>query len=223
MSKKMETPEFWRGQSFEIQTDDKKIYFTQMNDDGEMLVIQRPADRDGRLMPLAKALPVTVFFFDVDQQGLFTFKSKLTAQSETEYLLEKPEQKKIEKAQRRRFFRVKIGVRMDISLPSKSNPKQTETYHLHTHDISGGGLSFLNPHKLAENGEMAAGKLFLKTDTYETEVPFHANVVSVAKTDRDVFRMALEFKDMKETERGALIKYCMFKQVELRNKMKNSI
>lgn len=223
MSKKAMPTPFWQGQSFEIQTQDKKIFYTQFTGEknGE-LYIQRPQDKRNMFMNISRGETVTVFFFDIEEQGLFTFKTKIYILPDGNHYVDKPDPEKVEKAQRRRFFRVKIGVPMqiDLTLPGQqgSQPSKVELY---THNISGGGVAFLHPKKIADTGDTLSGTLSLKTPSFQSDVPFKAKVISIVKTEHDVFRVALEFKQMREAERADIIKFCMFKQVELRNKLKN--
>jgi|GEM_PF-1569510 len=223
MAKQIIPSAFWEGQSFEIQTADKNIFYTQFTGEKQGdLFIERPQDSRNMLMNIAKGDPVVVFFFDIEEQALFTFKSKIYIQTDGQFYVEKPTPDKIEKAQRRRFFRVKIGVPLKLQLPSMSKPgENSETIEIYTHNISGGGAAFLHPKKIVDTGEIISGVLHLKTPNLQSDVPFKARIISIVKTEWDVYRVALEFKEMKEPERADIIKFCMFKQVELRNKLKN--
>lgn len=223
MAKQIVPSAFWEGQSFEIQTEDKKIYYTQFTGEKQGdLFIERPQDNRNMLMNIVKGAPVVVFFFDIEEQALFTFKSKVYIQTDGQFYIEKPEIGKIEKAQRRRFFRVKIGVPLKLQLPGMTKPgEKAEAIEIYTHNISGGGVAFLHPKKIVDTGETISGILYLKTPNLQSDVSFKARVISIVKTEWDVYRVALEFKDMKEPERADIIKFCMFKQVELRNKLKN--
>ncbi|WLV25585.1 PilZ domain-containing protein [Aciduricibacillus chroicocephali] len=220
MSKKVMPTPFWQGQSFEIQTEDKKIFYTQFagEKNGE-LYIQRPQDKKNMYMNILRGVPVVVFFFDIEEEGLFTFKTNIYILPDGIAYLEKPDPEQIEKAQRRRFFRVKIGVPMTLELPDQKT--SSNTIELFTHNISGGGVAFLHPKKITETGDKVSGILQLKTPNFQSDVRFDAKVISIVKTEHDVFRIALEFLKMKEPERADIIKFCMFKQVELRNKLKN--
>lgn len=221
MKTQMPNSEFWKGQSFEVQTEDKKIFYTQFLDGGENLIIQRPKDQDGKAMPVVKGLPVNIFFFDIEQQGLYSFPTKLSTLTDVLCYIEKPAPGSIEKAQRRRYFRVDYGVEMKLNVPSRSEKDKTEEYVLFTHNISGGGLAYQHPKRLTEVGEIVSGTLYLKMNAESVAVPFKARVVNAIKTNKDVFRTALEFINMKESERTHIIKFCMFKQVEIRKKLQN--
>ncbi|PWA09778.1 hypothetical protein DCC39_12510 [Pueribacillus theae] len=222
MIKNSNNIEFWKGQLFELQTADREIFFTQLIKNGDAsLLIQRPVNRKNMFMPITSNLPITVYYYDDEQQGLYTFESNIELYQNRQVVMGKPSVDSIKKAERRRYFRVQVGVEMRLCLQSPDNSSEIEYTTLLTHDISGGGLSFLYPDKLVEKGDLVVGTLHLKTKNDQKKIGFNGKVVNMIKLQNKFFRISLEFIQMKEPVRADMIKFCMTKQIELRKKLKH--
>jgi len=218
----LHTIEFWSGQLLEIVTSDKTHYFTQIvNHDNKNLFVQKPQTNNNVFMPIRKDMPITVYFY-VDRRGLFSFESTISsAQNNRLSVIEKPSVELIKKAQRRRFFRVEAGVEMGLIVQSSNNGKDPEPIKLTTHDLSGGGLSFLYPYQLVRSGDVVEGYLKLKSNSFQKKVDFKGKVLHLIKQPNQVIRCSIEFVDMYEPVRADIIKFCMLKQIEYRKKVKN--
>ncbi|NEU30623.1 hypothetical protein GN156_07490 [bacterium LRH843] len=212
--------EFWSGQLFELQTADRESFFTQIIKVETNFYIQQPVNKDNIQMPLTNNdIPITVYFHD-DLRGLCTFESNIRLQRNRLAIINKPYQSSIKKAQRRRFFRVQVAVDLCLIHPSKEKSNEIKNTIFLTHDISGGGFSFLCPYKVVEKGALVEGILQMKTKDFQKKVKFHGKIVNVIKQEGHFFRFSLEFIQMKESVRSYIIKFCMLKQIELRNKLK---
>ena len=67
---------------------------------------------------------------------------------------------------------------------------------------------------------MVKGSLHLKTPDKQLKVEFNGRIVRVMKQENQIYRISLQFVDMNESIRSEIIRYCMYKQIELRNKIK---
>lgn len=214
--------EFWDGQMLEILTSDKKTYFTQLIRHETDLLIQRPANKQNVPMLVENDMDVTVYFHD-DQKGLCSFGSRINRHDNGKIIMTKPSGDSIKVVQRRQFFRVKAAVEMTLVLPpaKDSNEEEGDKLNITTHDISGGGAAFLSESKILEEGEAVKGILYLKTDTEQEKVEFKGKIVNVMKQHNQFYKTALQFMDMREGARSKIVKFCIVKQIEFRNKVRD--
>ncbi|WP_083935511.1 flagellar brake protein [Paenibacillus ginsengihumi] len=122
--------------------------------------------------------------------------------------------------QRRRLFRVPVSIELKLCLDASPVSHDGEPARLTTLDISGGGLSFLwaYPLKIAHTFE---GTACLKTQNGQRLVPFTGAVVGCVKQPDQSYRISVQFVQITEAERSEVIRYCMLKQIEMRNKLRN--
>lgn len=64
------------------------------------------------------------------------------------------------------------------------------------------------------------GVLYLKTDTEQNKVEFKGKIVNVMKQHNQFYKTALQFINMREGARSKIVKFCIVKQIEFRNKVK---
>lgn len=212
--------EFWTGQMLELLTSDKKIYFTQLIRHETDLLIQRPANKQNVPMLIENDMDVTVYFHD-DQKGLCSFGSRINRHDNGKIIMTKPARDSIKVVQRRQFFRVKAAVEMTLVLPpAEDSNEEEEKLNVTTHDISGGGAAFLSESKILEEGDAVKGVLYLKTDSEQDKVEFKGKIVNVMKQHNQFYKTALQFIDMREGPRSKIVKFCIVKQIEFRNKVK---
>lgn len=123
-------------------------------------------------------------------------------------------------AQRRRLFRVPVSIELKLCLDASPVPPGSEPARLTTIDISGGGLSFFwaYPLKIACTFD---GTVCLKTQNGQKLVPFTGTVVGCVKQPDQSYRISVQFVQITEAERSEVIRYCMLKQIEIRNKLRN--
>ncbi|CAG7645256.1 flagellar brake protein [Paenibacillus allorhizosphaerae] len=219
MSNQAKKVEFWNNQLIELHTYDKEIYMTQiMADVNDLFIIQRPVNNNNTFMPVTDGFPITVYFHD-QQQGLCTFDSTICLYK-NKLAVVRPAMDAIKKAHRRRFFRVPVETEVSLSTLPADN-QEAEPYGTYvTHDLSGGGLSFLCPHKL-EEGELVAGSLQLDTARSRKSIAFTGKIINNVKIRNKRYKVSLEFTEVKEAVRSDIIRFCNFKQIELRNKLRN--
>jgi len=65
------------------------------------------------------------------------------------------------------------------------------------------------------------GTLHLKTSRYRNTIGFHGQIVNCMKQEDRWYRVSVEFLNMKESVRSEVIRFCLTKQIELRNKLRN--
>jgi len=169
-------------------------------------------------VPISDLVSQEVFVFFRDLKGnRFQFKARVIAQSEKSLpILELalPSPNEVLLVQRREYFRVQTKVKFEIEMPG-----QGERIELETHDISGGGLAFLcekPPFEEKQSG--LKGKLCISIKNEMTIIPFSARVVYVRQHNDKLFRVALKFTDIRESERNKVIKFCMSEQIKQRIK-----
>ncbi|GEN87763.1 flagellar brake protein [Oceanobacillus sojae] len=212
--------EFWDGQMLEILTSDKKTYFTQLIRHETELLIQRPANKQNVPMLIENDMDVTVYFHD-DEKGLCSFGSRINRHDNGKIIMTKPSRDSIKVVQRRQFFRVKAAVEMTLILPSaEGSDEEGDKLNVTTHDISGGGAAFLSDSQILEEGDAVKGVLYLKTDTEQNKVEFKGKIVNVMKQHNQFYKTALQFINMREGARSKIVKFCIVKQIEFRNKVK---
>lgn len=211
--------QFWNGQLLELETSQRKVYFTEIIQHEPNLIIQRPVSRKGTPLLLEGENTITVYFHDQDQ-GLCTFDSKITQYQNGKTVIEKPLTKNIKKAQRRRYFRVQVAVEMNLVLPSTKD-SAGEKLFVHTYDISGGGAAFIFRHPVVKVGDLVNGSLQFKINSVPKNINFSGRIVNVMKQEYHFYRISLQFMAMNELIRTDIIKFCMYKQIELRKKTKN--
>lgn len=211
--------EFWNGQLIEIHSPNQEIFFTQLIQHEPELLIQRPVNQKNIPMIIEDGMSVTIYFHD-DVRGLCTFDSSIHLLQNRKPFINKPPVNAIKEAQRRHFFRIQVAVETHLLLPSVENLDQVEDLVAFTYDISGGGASFLFPRKLVEEGNIVKGILHLNFNTNQKKVAFSGRIVHVIKQQNKIYKTSLQFVEMNESIRKDIIQFCMFKQIELRNKLK---
>ncbi|MEK5165864.1 PilZ domain-containing protein [Paenibacillus sp. FSL R5-0527] len=126
-----------------------------------------------------------------------------------------------EKNQHRHFFRVALEIELKLQpKPADRAAGKDEPLVLTTLDISGGGLSFLCPDPL-ERGKEVQGSVYLRTNIYQKHIPFTGKIISCTRHTDQKYRVALKFVEIKDTFRSDIIRFCLYKQTEMRNKFKN--
>lgn len=211
--------EFWKGQLLELQTFEGVMYKTQITrQDHSRIYIQKPINRMNRYLSVTNHMSVTVYFHN-EERALYSFDTQLNLQH-NQLSFQAPSVDRIKKAQRRRFFRVPVEVELNLNLKSIEHSEIDEFIKVTTKDISGGGLSFLCDFAV-ETEKLIAGIMHLETNNSQNMIEFHGKVVNCAKLPGNLYKVSLEFVHMKESIRSDIIKYCLFKQVEARNKLKN--
>lgn len=218
MSKDSCEVEFWSGQLLELHTPDRDIYYTQLIHNKPNLLIQRPVNKKNLPITITDHMPITVYFHD-DKLGLCTFNSTISLHQSNQTIIEKPSSDSIKKAQRRRFFRVQANIQTYLILAQENKSKEVEELAVLTHDISGGGISFLYPSKIFREGDFIKGSLHLKTSTDQQKISFDGRVVNVLKHESKFYKTSIEFIKMQESTRSEIIKFCIQKQIELRKKL----
>ena len=218
MDRKIQT-EFWKGQSLELQTPSKETYFTQLLNHEQMLTVQKPVNSKNVPMIIENGASVAVYFQD-EVEGLCVFISKIYQLQNGRIIIDKPSEEAIKKAQRRRFFRVKVSVDLQLFIQSADDLEQVTEISALTHDISGGGLSFLTREKLVNKDDVVQGIVHLKLGSKQLKVRFKGEIVRVTRQDNQFYKNSLQFIDMNESSRAEIIQYCMIKQVEFHRKVK---
>lgn len=213
--------EFWNGQLLEVlisDDDEDETYVTQVMDTKRYLHIQMPKTKTGISMKLESGKSVTLNFYD-DVHGMCTFDSRIIQLEDGITIIKKPEPVAIKRIQRRRFFRINAAATLQITLQAEEENAEDKVWHLYTHDISGGGVSFLHERKILAEDDFIHGIIELKRESEEHVANFTAKVVNIIKQNNDFYKISLEFQEIVEKDRSEIIRYCMFKQIENRKKI----
>lgn len=221
MGRKQEiiTSEFWNGQSIELEVQNKGTYFTQIINHEHMLNVQQPRNKVNIPLLIENGTVVTVYFHD-EVIGLCTFISKIYKGPNEIIFMEKPSEEQIKKVQRRRYFRVNVLADVELFKQTNNGSNQVAVLTAFTHDISGGGLSFLTPQKSVGENEIVNGVVHLQLKNKKLEIKFKGKIIRVMQQENDMYKSSLQFLHMSEPVRSELIQYCMMKQIELYKKMK---
>lgn len=211
--------DFWEGQYMEIHTVEGNIFSAQLikNDNNGLLYLTSPfhftfiEEKDS-----VNGASVKIYFHD-NKRGLCTFKTNIQ-KIRNRLAIPFPKSDIIKKVENRKFFRVPAMVELSIKLQPSTFRNNDPLYTL---DLSGGGLSFLCPYSI-EKGELIEGSLLLKTDNSKKDIAFNGKIVNVHKSPHGKqYKISIEFVDMKESVRTAIIQFCMLKQAQLRKKLRN--
>ena len=214
-------PEFWNGQSIEINVQNKGTYFTQIISHDRMLIVKQPRSKVNIPLLIENGTVVTVYFHD-EVIGLCTFTSKIYKHPNEIIFIEKPSDEQIKKVQRRRYFRVNVLADVEIFKQTSNDANQKGVITAYTHDISGGGLAFLTPQKSVEENEVVDGVLHLTLKNKKLEIKFKGKIIRVIQQENNIYKSSLQFLHMTEPVRAELIHYCMMKQIESHKKMKEA-
>ncbi|GIQ68763.1 hypothetical protein DUZ99_13995 [Xylanibacillus composti] len=211
--------EFWPGQWIELQNESGDIFHTQiMKSEGRLTYIQRPTNRYCEHMSMTPGQSVEVFFHD-QRNGLYSFTATLQRVQGRDSF-ESPFMRNVKRAQRRKYFRVPVDMEMELVEKSDDPAKSRQPLLLRTADLGGGGVAFHCAQSIPA-GSKTSGVLHLRTKQNSKQIPFHGTIMNCRPLPDGQYKIALEFEDMKESLRSEIIKFCMFKQIELRNKLKN--
>ncbi len=213
-----ELADFWVDQSLEIFIPTKGAFFTQIVNNDDDLHIQRPVNNKNVPLIVEDGMSVTVYFHN-GMEGLYSFESKLHQLNKHKFSIKRPTDDKVEKAQRRRFFRVQVALNMNLLIASLEEKNKVEKSTVMTYDISGGGVAFLTHTKIVEKDNIIKGIIHLAEDK---QIEFTGKIVHVIQQPNKIYRNSIEFMDMSEAVRSEIVQFCMFKQIELRNKIKGN-
>lgn len=211
---------FWNGQFLEVLVleGEDDIYVTQIIETERYLRIQLPKTKTGVPITLDSGKAVTINFYDEDH-GMCAFASRIIQLEDGNIIIKRPQPEMIKRIQRRRFFRINTSVKLQIILAEEDKEVEDKVWELYTHDISGGGISFLHEQKILKKDDFIHGTIELKSEEGEEKVTFTANVVNIMPHINNFHKISLEFQDITEKERSEIIRYCMFKQIEMRKKI----
>src|SRR5699024_11048027 len=106
-------------------------------------------------------------------------------------VIKKPEKDTVTKIQRRRFFRVNDTDEMILYIPGEENPDKKEKVKVYTHDLSGGGISFLSKDNIVNIDDAVTGNLYLKKKHESITKHFEATIVNVIKNNDRFYRISL--------------------------------
>lgn len=220
-NREITNPQFWNGQSIELEIQNKGTYFTQIISHEHMLNVQQPRNKVNIPLVIENGTVVTVYFHD-EVIGLCTFTSKIYKDPNEIIFIEKPSGEQIKKVQRRRYFRVNVLEDVEIFKQIRIDANQVDVIRAYTHDISGGGLSLLTPQKSVEENEIVNGVVYLHLKNKKLEIKFEGKIIRVIQQENNMYRSSLQFLHMSEPVRSGLIHYCMIKQIESHKKLKEA-
>ena len=209
--------EFWHGQLLEVETPEEKIHFTQVLKVDQYIQIQQPKTQSNVPLSVESGMNITINFYD-ELRGMCTFKSRLLTLPNGHLIIKRPEQGFVKRIQRRRFFRVNVAEEMILYIPGEEETDEKKEIKVYTHDLSGGGVAFLLEDKIVNIGDPIEGTLYLHKKKEQMVIEFEATIVNMMKHNHRFYRISLQFENMSEKIQSDIVGYCIFKQVEIRNK-----
>jgi len=177
--------------------------------------IEAPIDEKGRFWTLDNGEPLSVSF--MDNGATVSFPTKVAGLHKEKnirfYFIEKPDPAQITRTQRRSYLRVETE--LDVAVRLAGNRRLLTV----TRDISGGGMSIVTKGFVS----------LLPDDTLDcwVVIPFRNGTIEHIQVKGVVVRtvslgnemlIMINFKDIAETDRQKIIKYCLDRQIELRKK-----
>src|SRR5699024_12411850 len=106
-------------------------------------------------------MDIIIYFYD-EQKGMCTFKSLLLKLPNGYIVIKRPEKDTVKKIQRRRFFRVKVTDEMILYILEEENQDKKKKVKVYTHDLCGGGISFLSKDIIVIIDDAVTVTLYLK-------------------------------------------------------------
>jgi c-di-GMP-binding flagellar brake protein YcgR len=213
----MEMVELWTNQLLEVECEDGSKYTTQIvKIEHDEIYIQRPVSKHQESMPLlhGNGSCVSVYFYN-DKKEPYMFDTVLTVKN-GKLVLTKPLPDGIKKVQRRNYFRVPARVEIEIHQPSGGIHKFV------TEDLSGGGASFICPAPdLFHMNEEVTGVIRLEAKSEIINIPFIGKIANAKNILSGGRIFGVSITDIKEKHRSEIIRYCIRRQCEIRNKLKN--
>lgn len=128
---------------------------------------------------------------------------------------------KIDKIQRRKFYRLDAKIPLNLAIINETQNIETENLSfidIHTIDISGGGLSFIYKKEFIPKGQ----KVIIKLNIVNEELIFFGKIVWVKEPDnlinQDKNLYGIEYLNISEKTRDKIIQWIFTRQMELRRK-----
>ena len=208
------------GQDGDNNTREKQVYSLKVVDvKKDRFTIQSPIGSRLSDKSLAKGTLVGISF--VYNESLYAFQTEVLDQyqdNEPLLVLRKPSADQIRKIQRREYLRVPVHLHTSVTL---GDGQKTDFPLL---DLSGGGLSIVLPEAEQQRwglgeGSRIEGNIQIEEKGKIFDIPYTAQVVYM-KPDEERARtaIALMFTEIKESDREVIVRYCVARQLELRNK-----
>jgi c-di-GMP-binding flagellar brake protein YcgR len=214
----METVELWTRQLLEVECEDGLWYQTQILkiEDGR-IYIQHPVNKYLEYMPLSdeSSRNVAVYFCN-DRKELYMYHTVLNVKDGKPVLAGLPHPGNMKKVHRRNYFRVPARANIEILKPSG------EIYSLMTEDLSGGGASFISPDpNLFQLNEEVNGVIRLQGKSELIRIPFVGKIANAKTIPGFGRKFGVCFTGIKEKHRSQIIRFCLKRQSEIRNKLEH--
>jgi c-di-GMP-binding flagellar brake protein YcgR len=207
--------QLWNNQTLILETEERATYYTRIIKITENTIfVEYPLNKEHAPMNQPGEKQVSVYFYD-DNKEKYMFQTILKYQNK-KMLFSTPDADSILKVQKRQYFRVPAS----LSFWLETNPGDKRTFK--TDDVSGGGLSFtcLKTDTFKAN-DIVAGGIDLDGKQEKTQILFRAKIVKGTMDSNENRRIAVEFIDMKDSQRSRIIQYCINRQIEIRNVLGN--
>jgi len=165
----------------------------------------------GQFIPLREGTRLEVFFSQ--DSSAYTFSSviiKRIAFPIPTFIIDYPV--KIDKIQRRQYVRVPIVKPFKFQIVEREGLGQEKKGF--TIDMSGGGLMFKHKDKIPEKTLLI---LYLRIGDEDMELPA-AVVRYIKETERNHYKVSVEYKDITERTRDKIIRYIFNIQRQMREK-----
>jgi c-di-GMP-binding flagellar brake protein YcgR len=202
----------WDNQALILECVDREIYYTRIiGIEDNTVFIQYPVNKDLVPMNQVKEKQVSISFYN-DLKEQYVFDSTLKYSENVFFTKPDNGSGSIQKVQRRQHFRVPVS--LQIWLETESGDKHSFI----TDDISGGGVSFGAQYTdISNEDNEVAGGICLNGKSGKIEVPFRSRIVNIRTDSKACTRVAIQFINIKESQRDKIISFCLKRQIEIRN------
>jgi c-di-GMP-binding flagellar brake protein YcgR len=203
--------QLWVNQTLILESEDTATFFTRIIHIAENTIsVEYPVNKDHVPMNQPGEKQVSVYFYN-DSKEKYMFHTILKYENK-KIVFSKPDADSIRKVQKRQYLRVPAS--LSFWLETDSGDKRG----FKTDDVSGGGLSYIclktDTFKVSDT---VAGGINLDTKYEKTRILFKAKIVNVRIDSNDNRRIAVEFIEMKDSQRSKIVQYCLNRQIEIRN------
>lgn len=157
----------------------------------------------------------------LDKEQLYEFPAKvleLQSTNEILYRLQRPEEDKIRKIQRRQFVRVPVNLLSRLTLLDGS----TRFTYFVTNLSAGGMFGKVEAHAFnlqpLRSGELLSGELDIENREEIKRIEFLGSITRLEPEAEGWRHFGLKFEHISEADREQLIRYCFERQLELKKK-----
>ncbi|OGX68230.1 MAG: glycosyl transferase [Paenibacillus sp. RIFOXYA1_FULL_44_5] len=198
------------------ESENNQEYKSRIAEVGEQILsIEIPIHmKTGRLKKMFKGDQLNVYF--VSEGGTKNFFMTVVEGFRDDVirqvLIQKPRPDSISQVQRRNFLRV--STELDVALSLRGELR----FLAQTHDVSGGGISFIceGGIPIKDKDKLSSWLLMQYKNGSLEHIQFESEILRIKKLESGRQLVFSQFSEINETERQKIIRYCFERQLELR-------